>query len=130
MLPLVHTLVMAISRFAVESMIRGYHEYQTIWLNPVMEEELSCKQKIGNAHNTHAVAIRKTIDGEIKTVGHVSQRISSICLIFIRRGVQSCALSKGRINTPQICHREDWRFHVLWNLYHIMKTLRNCLNLP
>ena len=28
--------------FVVESMIRGYHEYKTVWENPVLAEELRC----------------------------------------------------------------------------------------
>ena len=71
------------SRFTVEAVIRGYHVYKSIWLNPIMEEELSCEREIGNAQDTHAMAIRKTIDGEVTTVGHVPRHISSI---FIRRG--------------------------------------------
>ena len=74
----------AMCKFSVEAVIHGYHEYKSIWLDPVMEEELSCEREIGNAHDTHAVVIRKTIDGEVKTVGHVPHNISSICLIFIR----------------------------------------------
>ena len=57
----------AISRLiTVEAMIRGYHEYKIIWLNPVIEEELSCKREIGNAHDTHAVAVCNIIDGDVK----------------------------------------------------------------
>ena len=55
---------MAISRLiTVEAMIRGY-QYKSAWLtlNPVIEEELSCKQEIGNAHDTHALAMRNIID--------------------------------------------------------------------
>ena len=74
------------SRFTVEAVIRGYHIYKSIWLNQIMEEELSCEREIGNAQDTHTVAIRKTIDGEVTTVGHVPRHISSICSIFIRRG--------------------------------------------
>jgi len=49
-------------------MIHGYHKNITIWPSPVIEENLSCKQEIGNAHNTiHAVAVHKTIDGERNT---------------------------------------------------------------
>ena len=70
--------------YRIEAVIRGYHLYKSIWLNPVMEEELSCEREIGNAKDTHAVAICKTIDGEVKTVGHVTRHISSICSIFIR----------------------------------------------
>ena len=70
----------------MEAMIRGYHKYNSIWTNPVIEEKLSYKQQIGNAHDTHGVAVRKSIDDEIKTVGHVLRRFSSICSIFIRQG--------------------------------------------
>ena len=77
---------MASSRFTVESVIRGYHVFKSIWLNPVMEEELSCEREIGNTQDTHAVAMRKTIDGEVKTVIHIPCLISSICSIIIRRG--------------------------------------------
>jgi len=56
-------------------------------------------RRIGNAHNTHSVAVCKTIDGEIKTVGHIPQKTSAICLIFIRRVAQFCALTKDTIDT-------------------------------
>jgi len=47
-------------------MIRGYNEL-SMWANPIIEEDVSCQREIGNAHDTHAVAVRKTIDGEINT---------------------------------------------------------------
>ena len=75
---------MAISRFTVEAMIHGYHEYKSVWINTVVEEELSCEREIGNAHDTLAVAVRKIIDGDMKTFGHVPRRISALCSIFIR----------------------------------------------
>ena len=93
-------------RFIIEAVIRGYHKYKSIWLDPVMEEELSCEREIRNAHDTHVVTICKTINGEVKTVGHVPHSISSICSIFIRQGgAQSCAWSKGLAGTPRIYHR-------------------------
>ena len=42
-----------------------------VWLNPVIEEEFSCKQEIGNVHDTHALAVRNIIDEDIKTFGRV-----------------------------------------------------------
>ena len=72
--------------FSIDSMIRGYHEYKTVWDDPVDGKELECKCEIGNSHDTHAVAVRKVIDGEEKTVGHVPRRLSAICSLFIRRG--------------------------------------------
>ena len=32
------------------------------------------------------MAIKKNIEGDIKTVGHIPRKISAICSIFIRRG--------------------------------------------
>ena len=75
---------MAILRFIVEAMIHGYYEYKNIRLNPVIEEKLSCEWEIGNTHDTHAMAVCKIIDGDIKTVGHVPHKISALCSIFIR----------------------------------------------
>ena len=72
--------------FAVNSMIRGYHEYKNIWESPTADDDLLCERKVGNPHDTHAVAIRKDIAAEITTVGHIPRRISSICSIFIRCG--------------------------------------------
>ena len=62
---------------------------------PVIEEQLSCEREIGNAHDTHAVAIRKIIDGELKSVGHVPRRISLICSIFVRRGGSILCIVRG-----------------------------------
>ena len=65
---------MAISRL----IHRGSHDqYKSAWLNPVIEEELSCKREIGNAHDTHALAVRNIIDEDIKTFGHVPHKISA-----------------------------------------------------
>ena len=72
--------------FSVESMIRGYHEYKSIWENPSSDDELICEREIGNAHDTYAVSIKKDTSGETTTVGHISRMISSICSMFIRRG--------------------------------------------
>ena len=67
-------------------MIHGYHEYMRIWESPSVENHLICKREPGNAHDTHAVSIKKTTDGEMKIVGHIPRNISAICFIFMRRG--------------------------------------------
>ena len=72
--------------FSVESMIRGYHEYQLIWNDPIIGEELGCEREPGNSHDPYAVAVKKAIGGSDRIVGHVSRRISTICSLFIRRG--------------------------------------------
>ena len=72
--------------FSIEFMIRGYHEYKSIWSDPTLEEELECKREPGNPHDTHAVAVIKTISGSSVTVGHLPRAISPVCSIFIRHG--------------------------------------------
>ena len=69
--------------FVISSVVRGYHEYKTIWSAPVDGRELPCEREPGNARDTLAVAIRPSGD---LTVGHVPRLISAICSIFIRRG--------------------------------------------
>ena len=58
--------------------------YKIVWLNPwpVIEDELSCEQDIGNSNNTHAVAVRNITDGDIKTVGHVPCKISALAMFY------------------------------------------------
>ena len=53
---------------------------------------------IGNLCDSQAVAIKKEISHMLQVVGHVPRRISSICLIFIRRGgITKCTVTG--------CHR-------------------------
>ena len=50
------------------SMVRGYHEYRSVWF-AVVGEELQYRIELSNPHDLFAVAIGKS-DG-IVTVGHV-----------------------------------------------------------
>ena len=64
-------------------MVRGYHDYRSIWHNPLADGDLLCEQETGNLHDIQALAIKKTIDGTLQVVGHMPRKIS---LIFFRRG--------------------------------------------
>ena len=78
--------------FEVESMVCGYHCYNTIW-NAVIGEELPCKLEFSNPKDRFAVAVCQC---EI-TVGHVPQRISSICpLLLWRKGTITCQVTGAR----------------------------------
>ena len=57
----------------MEAMILGY-QYKNTWLNPVIKEELSCKWEVGNAQDTHALAVHNIIDEDIKTFGRIPRR--------------------------------------------------------
>ena len=65
-------------------MIRGYHEYKSIWDNPVNGEELNFIREVGNSHDPMAVVVVKEIGAETKTVGKIPRRILALCSVFIR----------------------------------------------
>ena len=49
------------------SMLQGYHEYQMIWNNPIVGEELVCNRELGNIHDPYAVAAKKNNQCGIKS---------------------------------------------------------------
>ena len=67
--------------FSVEAVVRGYHAYKHIWAT-VYGEELPCEREAGNRVDAFAVAVMK--DGTV--VGHVPNKISSVCSLYLRRG--------------------------------------------
>ena len=72
--------------FLLNSMVRGYHEYKSLWTNLVNKEELICEREVGNPCNLQAVAMKKEISYVLQVAGHVPRQLSSICSIFIRQG--------------------------------------------
>ena len=67
----------------MEAMIRGYHEYQSIWKAEI-GENLTCIREPGNVRDPYAVAVIKSESSTI--VGHVPRKISAICSLFLRKG--------------------------------------------
>lgn len=57
--------------FVVNTMICGYHEYKSIWESPAVDDDFLCEYEVGNPHDTHAIAVKKDITGEIITVEHI-----------------------------------------------------------
>ena len=79
-----HELTMSELRSCVvEAMIRGYHEYQSIWEAEV-GENLTCIREPGNVRDPYAVAVTKPESSTI--VGHVPRKMSAICSLFLRKG--------------------------------------------
>ena len=69
--------------FEIEAMVRGYHIYKDVW-SAVIDEEFPCKREDGNHFDPFAVAV---CNGDI-VIGHVPTKISSVCSLYIRRGIQ------------------------------------------
>lgn len=91
--------------FEVESMVRGYHCYSTIW-NAVIGEELPCKLELSNPEDRFAVAVCQC---EI-TVGHMPRRISLICSSFLwRKGTITCRVTGTRRYSADL-PQGVWRF--------------------
>ena len=77
---------------SIDAMIRGYHEYKSIWEAEI--DELQCKREPVNVHDPYAVAVVKA--GVI--VCHVPRKISALCSTFV-------LLEADDIH--QICLKED-----------------------
>ena len=69
------------AEWEADSSVRGYHLYKSIW-TAALGEWISCEREPLNANNRYAVALKK--DGAV--IGHLPQKISRICSLFIRRG--------------------------------------------
>ena len=79
--------------FAISSRIRGYHVYGTIW-TATLGEELLCEREPGNVVDCYAVAAKKPALDLI--VGHLPQKISRRCSMFILRGGSIKATETGQ----------------------------------
>ena len=78
----------------VEAVIRGYHEYQSIW-EPDVGESLPCIREPSNVRDLYAVAVTKPDSSTV--VGHVPRKMSAICSIFLRKGGSIfCQVNGGR----------------------------------
>ena len=52
-------------KFYIDLVVRGYHDYQFIWDNPLADGNLLCEWEMENSHDLQAVAIKKTIDATL-----------------------------------------------------------------
>ena len=59
----------------MESMIRGYHVFATVW-DAQIGQELYCAREKGNIHGPYAVAVKKAD----LTVGLIPMKISALFL--------------------------------------------------
>ena len=82
---------MSASRYKFDSVVRGFHEYQSIWA-PVLGEELPCKREIHNPHDLFAVAVTK----DCMIIGQLSRRFSAIFWSFLRSGLITCIITGTR----------------------------------
>ena len=79
------------STFTTDSVIRGYHEYNSIW-EAAFGVVLQCQRERSNRHDPYAVAVVK--DGNV--VGHVPRKLSAICAMFLHRGGSITCQVNGR----------------------------------
>ena len=72
--------------------IRGYHVYCAIW-SAALGEILQRERELDNVHDRYAVCVMW--HGTI--IGHIPQRISRVCSLFLRRGGKiSCKVTGSR----------------------------------
>ena len=76
-----HVSALKMTEWEVDSCVHGYHVYEAIWA-AALGEQIGCVREPLNAMDRYAVALKK--DGAV--IGHLPQKISQICSLFIRRG--------------------------------------------
>ena len=63
--------------FSVETIVRGYHVYNSIWTAAIVEE-FACKREVTNTFDPFAVAVTR---GDT-IIGHIARKISSVYSLF------------------------------------------------
>ena len=87
----------------VLSCVCGYHVYKNRWAAAV-GELLTCSRGPTNGSNRYAFAMIK----EGTTIGHLPQKISKVCSIYLRSGGENKTGSRCFLDDlPQ----GDWRYH-------------------
>ena len=93
------------SEFIIDSAIRGFHVYKSLWTLEI-GKELSTVQETANTHDRFAVAIWK---GTL-TIGHVPAEISKVCWFFLwRGGTIKCRVSTDRHRRSRLEQGRAWR---------------------
>ena len=92
-------------------MIRGYHEYQSIWEAEV-GENLTCIREPGNVRDSYAVAVTKRESSTI-IVGHVSRKMSAL---FLRKWLANATMSAFSVQ------------HALWFISTTPILLISCVD--
>ena len=94
--------------FSIESMARGYHVYQQVWEASIGEElHLTCQRERGNLVDPFAVAV--LTNGDV--VGHILQKISSICCTFLRNRTITCRVIGSQLAVYFRGLKETMRHH-------------------
>ena len=83
--------------YEVDSIVRGYHVFKEIW-TPFIGEDLEYKRDASNIRDAYAVGImRQEETGSTAIVGHVPQKISAACSLFLQRaGSFRCIITGNR----------------------------------
>ena len=89
---LVFNKIMAEEEYEVDSCVRGYHVYKSIW-DATVGERLTCVRDPGNQIDRYAVAVNQESG---TTVGHLPKKISKLYSLFLRRGGSIEVVVSGR----------------------------------
>ena len=69
------------TKFQLSCASRGFHKYREIW-NPILGQNLSVQQELGNVHGPFALSLSVKIPGELTKrdiIGHIPREISRFC---------------------------------------------------
>ena len=72
-------------------MIQGYHEYQSIWDNPLADGDLLCEREMRNSHNLQTMAIKRLLMvPQLQVVVHMPKKYLPINLFNIHLRLYRC----------------------------------------
>lgn len=90
-----------------------------------IEKEMLCRRKTDNPNNLYAVSV-VWVKGNT-TVGHISQKISAVCLLFLcNGGTIQCQVMERKRFSP----REVWRYLVCGPLLGNQRRWQNWVYAP
>ena len=70
-------LIVVTTNFDVDSLVKGYHEYKSVW-TPKIGEILSTEREPGNLVDKYAICVKK----ENRIVGHLPLGKDGNCVLF------------------------------------------------
>ena len=107
------------------SMVRGYHEYRSVW-SAVVGEELQCRIELSNPHDLFAVAVCKSHD---ILVGHVPKETCVIVQNSVFQGYLFSRTSKNPRKPQNFCHSKISSYTVYFSTSSFLiaeQSYQNC----
>ena len=102
--------------FSLNSIVRGYHDYKSLWTNRFDGEEFFCEWEKGSPCDPQAVAMKKEISHVLQVVGHVLDKFCQITQYSSGEVVLSFKCTVTWCQRYSLTHTATrlWQFFILY----------------